>query len=102
MFRKCRCRRRPEALQQQEMEGYSAPVKRQVRTDGGDGQHEQERQEVNGIDFRQPIPDKSLVAGARDAVAERIRIVISQDESAEDKEEGHAADSQIEKEMLAA
>ena len=82
MFRKLWCRRRPEALQQQEMKGHSAPVERQVRTEGRDRQHEQKRQEVNGIDFRQPIPDKPLVAGSRDTVSEHIRVVVSQDESA--------------------
>src|SRR2546425_5441401 len=69
------------------MEGHRAPVEGQVRAEGRDGQHQQQRQEVNGIDLRQPIPDEPLVAGGGDAVPEHIRVVVRQDESAEDKKE---------------
>jgi len=56
---------------------------------------------VNGIDFRQAIPDKPLVAGCGDAIPEHVRVVVSQDESAEDEEERYAAFGRIEKQTAA-
>src|SRR5437899_2851691 len=72
------------------MEGHSAPVEGEVRTEDRDGQHQQQRQEVDGIDFRQTIPDKARVVGGGDAIPEHVRVVVRQDESAEDKKEGYA------------
>src|SRR5439155_1618816 len=83
------------------MEGHSTPVEAQLRTEGRDGQHQQQCQEVNGIDFRQAIPDKPLVAGCGDAIPEHVRVVVSQDESAEDEEERYAAFGRIEKQTAA-
>src|SRR5882724_13670548 len=84
------------------MEGHSTPVEAQLRTEGRDGQHQQQCQEVNGIDFREAIPDKPFVAGCGDAVSEDVRVVVSQDESAEDEKERYAAFGGIEEQTAAA
>src|SRR6266850_352086 len=84
------------------MEGHSTPVEAQLRTEDCDGQHQQQCQEVNGIDFRQAIPDKPRVAGCGDAISEDVRVVVSQDESAENKKERFAASGDIEKQTAAA
>src|SRR5437764_10826059 len=79
------------------MEGHSTPVEAQLRTEGRDGQHQQQCQEVNGIDFRQAIPDKPLVAGHGDAIPEHVRVVVGQDESAEEEEERYGDFGRTEK-----
>src|SRR5436309_336683 len=84
------------------MEGHSAPVERLVRAEDRDGQHQQRRQDVNGIDFHQPIPDEPLVAGCGNAIPEDVRVVVRQDESAEDKKERYADVGRIGKQTAAA
>src|SRR5436309_1664969 len=84
------------------MEGHSAPVEWEVRTEDRDGQHQQQRQHVDGIDFRQTIPDKARVVGGGDAIPEHVGVVVGQDESAEDKEEGYADVGSIGKQTAAA
>src|SRR5437879_5776475 len=79
------------------MKGQSAPIEWQVRTEDRDGQHYQQRQEMNGIDFRQPIPEKLFVAGRAEALPKHVRVVVSQDKSAEHKKERHAKVARVEK-----
>src|SRR6267143_166396 len=84
------------------MKGQSAPIKWVLRTEDRNGQHDQQRQEVNGIDFRQPIPEKPFVTGRAEALSEQVRVVVRQDESAEHKKERHANVAGVEKHMTTA
>src|SRR2546425_3573651 len=84
------------------MKGQRAPIEWPLRTEDSDRQHDEQRQEMNGIDFRQPIPEKPFEAGRADALPEHVRVVVRQDESAEHKKERHAKVARVEKHITTA
>ena len=72
------------------MDGHGPPVNLQAWAEDGNREHDDSRQEVHRINFRQTIPDEPTVVARRDAVAEEVGIVVRQDKPAQHEEERDA------------